>query len=66
VNRALIPDLNEAILDVYGLRDGERWIALENSLPWKPGQSPHWLTAAPRKRRIDSSMFDRIKDKKKH
>jgi hypothetical protein len=27
-------DLNEAVSDVYELRDHERWVAVENALPW--------------------------------
>ena len=55
-------DLNQAIQDVYGLRDGERWIAVENALPWTPNSHCRWLTAAPRKRPIDKAMFDRVRD----
>lgn len=55
-------DLNPAISDVYGLRDGERWIAVENALPYQQGAHPRWLTEAPRKRRIDAAMFARVKD----
>lgn len=56
-------DLNEAIRDVYELRDYERWIAVENALPYSPkGRTPKWL-AAHRKRRIDEPMFRRIEDR---
>lgn len=55
-------DLNPAISDVYGLRDGERWIAVENALPYAKGARIRWLTEAPRKRPIDAAMFARIRD----
>lgn len=55
-------DLNPAIRDVYELRDYERWIAVENALPYSPnGRTPKWL-AAHRKRRIDQAMFQGIAD----
>jgi uncharacterized LabA/DUF88 family protein len=57
-------DLNPAISDVYGLRDGERWIAVENALPYAPGAPPKWLSAAHRTRRIDAAIFARIRDDK--
>jgi NYN domain-containing protein len=55
-------DLNEAINDVYELRDHERWIAVENALPWTTNSHAKWLTAR-RKRRIDKMMFSRIEDR---
>jgi hypothetical protein len=55
-------DLNPAIRDVYELRDKERWIAVENALPYTPTRRrPKWL-AAHRKRPIDQTMFQRVID----
>jgi uncharacterized LabA/DUF88 family protein len=55
-------DLDEAVQDVYELRDDERWIAVENALPWSPNSHTRWLPSARRRRRIDSSMFSGIRD----
>ena len=55
-------DLNEAIRDVYELRDYERWIAVENALPWSKNSHAKWL-AAKRKRRIEETMSDRVADR---
>jgi uncharacterized LabA/DUF88 family protein len=56
-------DLNEAIRDVYELRDYERWVAVENALPYGPsGRRPKWL-AAHRKRRIEAPMFRESEDR---
>jgi uncharacterized LabA/DUF88 family protein len=55
-------DLNPAISEVYGLRDGERWIAVENALPHVPGMPPKWLSEARRTRRIDASLFSGVRD----
>jgi uncharacterized LabA/DUF88 family protein len=59
-------DLNPAISEVYGLRDGERWIAVENALPYAPGKPPKWLSEAKRTRRIDAAMFAKVRDDKKY
>lgn len=56
-------DLNEAIRDVYAIRDNERWIAIENALPWSSNSHAKWLDAN-RKRRIDQAMFNAVKDSK--
>lgn len=59
-------DLDEAAKDVYALRDDERWIAVENALPWSPAgssaRSPRWLPSVRRRRRITHSMFAAIRD----
>ncbi|MGH2704716.1 MAG: hypothetical protein ACRDJ4_06390 [Actinomycetota bacterium] len=55
-------DLNEAITDVYELRDRERWIAVENALPWSTNSHCKWLSAH-RKRRIQQATFSRIEDR---
>jgi uncharacterized LabA/DUF88 family protein len=55
-------DLNEAIRDVYELRDHERWVAVENALPWSKNSHAKWL-AANRKRRIEQEVFDRVADR---
>lgn len=56
-------DLNEAIRDVYELRDYERWIAVENALPYsRKGRRPKWL-AAHRKRRIDAPRFHVVEER---
>ncbi len=56
-------DLNEAIRDVYELRDHERWVAVENALPWSKNSHAKWL-AANRKRRIDQAMFNQVEDRR--
>lgn len=55
-------DLDPAVSDLYGLRDHERWIAVENALPWSPSLNPRWLPSARRRRLIKESLFDAIKD----
>ena len=55
-------DLDPAVQDVYALRDDERWIAVENALPWRPHAHPRWLPSARRHRRIDEPLFRVIKD----
>jgi hypothetical protein len=55
-------DLNEAIADVYELRDHERWIAVENALPWSKNSHAKWL-GAKRKRPIEQAMFDQVVDR---
>ncbi len=55
-------DLDEAVRDVYALRDEERWIAVENALPWAPRAHPRWLPSARRHRRITTEVFQRIRD----
>jgi hypothetical protein len=55
--------LNEAIRDVYELRDRERWIAVENALPWTKKSHAKWLCAH-RKRPIDAGMFAKIEDRR--
>ncbi len=55
-------DLDEAVKDVYALRDEERWIAVENALPWSPQSHTRWLPSAKRRRRIDQQMFDIVRD----
>jgi hypothetical protein len=55
-------DLDEAARDVYALRDGERWIAVENAMPYSPGRKPHWLPSVRRRRRITAEIFERVRD----
>ena len=55
-------DLDEAARDVYALRDEERWIAVENALPWSPHANPRWLPSARRHRRITRELFERARD----
>jgi uncharacterized LabA/DUF88 family protein len=56
-------DLDPAAQDVYSLRDAERWIAVENALPWGgPNSHTRWLASVRRRRRIDRELFDRIRD----
>lgn len=58
-------DIDEAVKDLYALRDHERWLAVENALPLsgKPGvRNPRWLASAKRKRPITPTMFAAIKD----
>jgi uncharacterized LabA/DUF88 family protein len=56
-------DLNEAAKDVYELRDHERWIAVENALPWSPNSHAKWLADVKRRRRITKSVFDHVEDR---
>ena len=55
-------DLDEAVRDIYELRDHERWVAVENALPWAPHSKPRWLPSAKRHRRITQGMFNRVRD----
>lgn len=56
-------DVDPAAQDVYALRDEERWVAVENALPWRPHSHPRWLPSVRRHRRIDPNMFDLVKDR---
>ncbi|MHB8512467.1 MAG: NYN domain-containing protein [Actinomycetota bacterium] len=55
-------DLDEAVQDVYELRDHERWIAVENAQPWSPHSHTRWLKSARRLRRITVNIFATIRD----
>lgn len=58
-------DLDEAVKDLYALRDHERWIAVENALPYTGAggaRNPRWLRSARRKRPITQQMFDAARD----
>lgn len=58
-------DLDEAVQDLYDLRDHERWLAVENALPLgtTPGvRKPRWLASAKRRRPISPAMFGKIRD----
>lgn len=55
-------DLDPAVADLYELRDHERWIAVENALPWTPSLNPRWLPSAKRRRPIKQALFDEVKD----
>jgi len=58
-------DIDEAVQDLYDLRDHERWLAVENALPHskKPGvRNPRWLASAKRRRPITNTMFAQVKD----
>lgn len=55
-------DLDPAVADLYELRDHERWIAVENALPWSPNLIPHWLPSAKRRRPIKQALFESVKD----
>lgn len=58
-------DLDEAVKDLYALRDHERWIAVENALPhsgMRGARSPRWLKSARRRRPITRQMFDATRD----
>jgi len=55
-------DIDPAVRDVYALRDEERWIAVENALPWRSGGHSRWLPSARRRRLIDEEMFARVRD----
>lgn len=56
-------DLDPAAQDVYSLRDEERWLAVENALPWSSHSHTRWLPSVRRRRVIDQAMFDRIRDR---
>jgi len=53
-------DFVPAIEEVYRLRDDERWLAVENALPWAPHSKPRWLRLVRRHRRITKEVFDRV------
>lgn len=55
-------DLDEAAKEVYALRDEERWVAVENALPWTPHAHVRWLPSVRRHRRITSELFERVRD----
>jgi uncharacterized LabA/DUF88 family protein len=58
-------DLDEAVKDLYALRDHERWIAVENALPHSGtphARSPRWLSSARRRRPITQHMFAATRD----
>ncbi len=55
-------DLDEAARDVYALRDEERWVAVENALPWRSHSGPRWLPSAKRHRRITEQIFESVRD----
>lgn len=55
-------DLDEAVRDVHALRDDERWIAVENALPWGPHSHTRWLPSAKRRRPITAELFDSVRD----
>lgn len=58
-------DLDEAVRDVYDLRDRERWIAVENALPHggnATARNPRWLPSAARKRPITPALFAKARD----
>jgi hypothetical protein len=57
-------DLNEAAKDVNELRDHERWIALENALPWSPNSHSRWLADVRRQGPIDKKVFDQVVDRR--
>lgn len=59
-------DLDPAAHDVYSLRDAERWIAVENALPWSPNSHTHWLPTVRRRRAITQELFDRIRDRSRY
>lgn len=59
-------DLDEAVQEVYEMRDHERWIAVENALPHSGNagaRNPRWLASARRRRPITQAMFNAAKDK---
>lgn len=55
-------DLDEAAQDVYGMRDHERWVAVENALPWSRGSHCRWLPSVKRRRPIKLALFNRVVD----
>jgi len=55
-------DLDEAAKEVYALRDDERWIAVENALPWSAHSHTRWLPSVRRRRRITEELFGRVRD----
>lgn len=59
-------DIDEAVQDLYDLRDHERWLAVENALPHSKRvgvRNPRWLASAKRKRPITPAMFSAIEDR---
>lgn len=54
--------LDPAAHDLYELRDRERWIAVENALPWSTNSHARWLPSVHRRRVITQEIFDRVKD----
>lgn len=50
-------DLDEAARDVLELRDHERWIAVENVLPWSEQRRPRWLPSVARHRPFKEDVF---------
>jgi len=59
-------DLDPAAHDLYELRDRERWIAVENALPWSTRSHSRWLQSVKRRRPITKEMFDHLKDTRKY
>ena len=59
-------DLDPAASDVYSLRDNERWIAVENALPWGPNSHTRWLASVRRRRVVDQELFSRIRDRSRY
>ncbi len=55
-------DIDPAVRDVYALRDEERWIAVENALPWRAGGHSRWLPSARRRRPINEDLFERVRE----
>jgi len=58
-------DIDEAVQDLYALRNAGKWLAVENALPYsgKSGvRNPRWLPSVKRKRRITTAMFAMIED----
>lgn len=55
-------DLDPAAEDVYELRDRERWVAVENALPWTPNSHARWLPSVRRRRPITRALFERVRD----
>ena len=53
-------DLDEAVQEVYSMRDHERWVAVQNALPWSAGSHCHWLPSAKRRRRITQTIFSQL------
>jgi len=56
-------DLDEAVQDVYALRDAERWVAVENALPWSQGSHCRWLRSVRRRRLITLDLFSAVADR---
>jgi len=55
-------DPDPAAQDVYALRDSERWVAVENALPWTPTSHTQWLPSVKRRRPIDADLFEEVRD----